>query len=166
MCNQKSNAAFDTLRLVPWTLEAMHPSAARLYEAAHKLRKTVGQSNVARLLNETPQTVKNWEARGISDGGAIKAEGVIGCRAHWLVKGEGRMADGADGQPCAGPTPLPDALAALAGAIQRLTREQRQALQPQLAALAQAPDSADLRNDLAQALAPTAASVSPTQAAA
>jgi hypothetical protein len=63
----------------------------RLYRAADELGKVTGQSNVARKLNESPQTVKNWETRGISDAGAIKAEGILGCLAHWLTTGEGDM---------------------------------------------------------------------------
>lgn len=63
----------------------MDASAQRLYEAARVLRGVIGQTNVAKLLNESPQTVKNWESRGVSDAGAIKAEGVIGCRAYWLA---------------------------------------------------------------------------------
>ena len=58
----------------------METSAQRLYEAARVLRDVVGQTNVARLLNESPQTVKNWESRGVSDAGAIKAEGVAWSR--------------------------------------------------------------------------------------
>ena len=99
MCNLMSNAVLDTLCLVGGTLGAMHPSTARLYEAARQLRQAVGQSNVARLLNETPQTVKNWETRGVSDSGAIKAEGVIGCRAYWLSTGEGDMLDAGSPSP-------------------------------------------------------------------
>ena len=48
----------------------METSAQRLYEAARVLRDVVGQTNVARLLNESPQTVKNWESRGVSDADA------------------------------------------------------------------------------------------------
>lgn len=70
----------------------MHPTAERLYQAAHHLRATTGQSAVARLLNESPQTVKNWESRGISKAGAIKAQAEIGCSASWLLSGEGSMA--------------------------------------------------------------------------
>lgn len=70
----------------------MHPSTDRLYQAAQKLKDVNGQSAVARLLNESPQTVKNWETRGISRAGALRAEEVIGARAAWLLTGEGEMA--------------------------------------------------------------------------
>ncbi|WPB58611.1 helix-turn-helix transcriptional regulator [Xylophilus sp. GOD-11R] len=72
----------------------MHPTAARLYEAAQTLRQTTGQSAVAKLLNESPQTVKNWETRGVSKAGAIKAQTAIGCSATWLTSGAGAMGAG------------------------------------------------------------------------
>ena len=73
------------------TIPGMHPTAARLYEAAQTLRQTTGQSAVAKLLNESPQTVKNWESRGVSKAGAIKAQAAIGCSANWLTNGAGLM---------------------------------------------------------------------------
>lgn len=69
----------------------MHASTDRLYQAAKQLRDVSGQSAVARLLNESPQTVKNWETRGVSRAGAMTAESVIGVRAAWLLTGEGAM---------------------------------------------------------------------------
>ena len=69
----------------------MHPSMERLYAAALTLKRESGQSNVARLLNASPQTVKNWESRGISQNGAIKAQEIIGCNAAWVTEGTGVM---------------------------------------------------------------------------
>lgn len=112
MCNLVSNAMFDTFCLVGPTLPGMHPSMERLYSAAEELGKVTGQSNVARKLIESPQTVKNWETRGISDAGAIKAEGILGCRAHWLTTGEGDMLAGSTiNQPCSVQTPTPTQIA-------------------------------------------------------
>jgi hypothetical protein len=54
-----------------------------------------GQSNVAALLNQSPQVVKNWEDRGVSFEGAILAEAAIGCRAAWLKLNAGTMASDA-----------------------------------------------------------------------
>lgn len=71
--------------------QPFHPSAIRLYEAARTLRGVTGQSAVARLLDETPQTVKNWETRGVSRRGAIKAQSAIGCNANWLLHDIGEM---------------------------------------------------------------------------
>lgn len=73
---------------------------ARLYEAAKALRGIVGQSDVARALNQSPQTVNNWEARGMSKPGMLKAQAIFGVSATWLESGEGSMtwapASGAD----------------------------------------------------------------------
>lgn len=66
----------------------MHETTQRLYEAAKKIKKVEGQSALARFLNETPQTVKNWEYRGVSKKGMIKAEELLGCSAAWLKTGE------------------------------------------------------------------------------
>ena len=85
----------------------MEASAQRLYEAARVLRGVIGQTNVAKLLNESPQTVKNWESRGVSDAGAIKAEGVIGCRAYWLATGEGEMHERSQQPPATSPPTHP-----------------------------------------------------------
>jgi phage repressor protein C with HTH and peptisase S24 domain len=63
----------------------------RLYEAAEALKSLKGQSEVARALNLSPQTVNNWEARGISKPGMLKAQAVLGCDANWLETGEGSM---------------------------------------------------------------------------
>lgn len=69
----------------------MHPATERLYQAAKTISDIAGQSAVARVLNESPQTVKNWESRGVSRAGALKAEEILGVRAAWLLTGEGAM---------------------------------------------------------------------------
>lgn len=87
------------------TIHDMHPSAERLYMAAEHLCGVTGQSAVARLLNESPQTVKNWETRGVSKAGVLSAQAIIGSNPLWLATGEGPMrADAAvlidlDGNP-------------------------------------------------------------------
>jgi phage repressor protein C with HTH and peptisase S24 domain len=70
----------------------MHIQMTRLYEAAETLKGITGQSDVARALNASPQTVNNWEARGMSKSGMLTAQAVIGCSATWLATGEGSMA--------------------------------------------------------------------------
>lgn len=69
----------------------MHIQMTRLYEAARQLADIEGQSNVARALNASPQTLKNWEGRGMSKHGMITAQSVFGCSATWLDTGEGAM---------------------------------------------------------------------------
>jgi phage repressor protein C with HTH and peptisase S24 domain len=69
----------------------MHIQMTRLYEAAKTLHGIEGQSDVARALNASPQTLNNWEARGISRPGLLKAQMVFGCSATWLDTGAGPM---------------------------------------------------------------------------
>lgn len=69
----------------------MHSSMTRLYHAAQALRGIKGQAVIARLLGEKPQTLKNWEARGVSAAGAIKAQEFLECNAVWLMGGRGNM---------------------------------------------------------------------------
>ncbi|PIT10707.1 hypothetical protein BGI40_01595 [Snodgrassella communis] len=70
---------------------SMENSTARLYQAAKKLKGLINPSQIARALNTSPQTVKNWESRGMSKEGLLKAQHVIGVSAHWLETGEGNM---------------------------------------------------------------------------
>lgn len=76
------------------TESEIHPSMARLYQAAILLKRVRGQSAVARLMNTSPQVIKNWEARGVSKQGAIAAQESVGCNATWLVDGTGEMQTG------------------------------------------------------------------------
>lgn len=91
MFDPLSIATFNTPRVPAPTLHVMHESMSRLYRAARELGGVTGQSAVARALNESPQTVKNWEKRGISAEGAITAERVFGCRAAWVRNRDGEM---------------------------------------------------------------------------
>jgi phage repressor protein C with HTH and peptisase S24 domain len=71
---------------------AMHEQMKRLYEAATALAGLKTQAEIARALNQSQQTVNNWEARGISKAGLLKAQSAIGCSATWLETGEPPMA--------------------------------------------------------------------------
>lgn len=95
----------------------MHPTTERLYKAADLLAGTSGQSAVARLLNISPQTMKNWEERGVSKQGMIDAQNVIGCSATWIASGNGEISH--DGQPAASDG-VPKRCIDLAVAISRL----------------------------------------------
>jgi len=70
----------------------MHAQMKRLYEAAAALAGLKTQADVARALNQSQQTVNNWEARGISKAGLLRAQGAIGCSATWLETGTPPMA--------------------------------------------------------------------------
>lgn len=96
MFSQLSNGPFNNVLFSPGRIWAMdggtkHPSMQRLYHAASTMQGITGQSSVARALNASPQTVKNWESRGISKAGAIAAQERFGCNAAWLLEGNGPM---------------------------------------------------------------------------
>ena len=96
MFNRMSNTAFNNILFNGGTIGCMadadmHPTMARLYEAASTLRGIAGQSNLADALNESPQTLNNWERRGISKRGALAAAQVIGCNPQWIISGAGGM---------------------------------------------------------------------------
>lgn len=66
-------------------MPGMHDSMVKLHGFVAEKLQLVGQSVVARKMNETPQVVKNWEGRGISEGGALNAQRLFGCDANWLL---------------------------------------------------------------------------------
>nr|DAE23276.1 MAG TPA: Repressor protein CI [Myoviridae sp. ctTK08] len=68
----------------------MDKTMERLYEAAAE-KEVAGQSALARALGQTPQVVKNWEARGISKNGMLLAQKKLGVSAIWLETGQGEM---------------------------------------------------------------------------
>jgi len=94
MFNSKSNATFNNKMFSSSTVAVMHIQMERLYRAAKILKNIEGQSNLARFLNASPQTVKNWEERGVSKQGLLKAQDVIGCSATWVETGTGQMVFG------------------------------------------------------------------------
>jgi len=75
-------------------MRTVHETMSRLYLAAKELRQASRPAHVARLLNISQQTLKNWEERGMSSEGILRAAEVLGCRPIWLAKGTGDMADG------------------------------------------------------------------------
>jgi len=69
----------------------MNEQMIRLYSAAKTLQGINGPSAIAKLMNVSPQTVNNWEDRGISNDGLLKAQESVGCDAIWLRDGTGKM---------------------------------------------------------------------------
>ena len=70
----------------------MHDSMVRLFLAAKRADEKIDSPTaLARFLNESQQVVGNWNRRGVSRPGAIKAQSLIGCDSHWLLTGEGDM---------------------------------------------------------------------------
>lgn len=125
----------------------LHPTIERLYLAAKELRDVNGQSAVARLLERTPQVVKNWEARGISNEGALQAQKIIGCDANWLLDGITSMRNAAWTPELEAQTPknepagLDQTLKDLATHIARIEPSSREKLNGMFAALLIGPDS-------------------------
>ncbi|WP_347025382.1 hypothetical protein ABEG10_10715 [Burkholderia cenocepacia] len=96
MFNYFANIPFNNVAFTSTTIcrmRKLHETAERLYLAAKEIRGVEGPASVARLLNESPQLLNNWERRGMSAAGMIHAASVIGCRVEWLKAGEGRMVD-------------------------------------------------------------------------
>lgn len=91
MFKQISNNLCNNVLFSSDTIVRMHDQVQRLYEAARLLRNAETPSAVARLVGASPQTIKNWESRGISIQGMLDAEDAIGCRAAWLRTGAGEM---------------------------------------------------------------------------
>lgn len=84
----KANMPFINETFTCETIRAMHATMVRLYEAAELLRGLKTPTEVANCLNASPQTINNWERRGMSKAGMIQAQEKIGCSATWLQTGE------------------------------------------------------------------------------
>lgn len=91
MFKQNANTLFNTEGGNCSIIPRMNPQMERLYIAAKRLHDVEGQSALAKLLNVSPQTVNNWEDRGISSEGLLKAQEAVGCNAIWLRDGTGQM---------------------------------------------------------------------------
>ena len=63
----------------------MHDSFKRLLEASNNL----SQEEIARRIDESPQTLTNWKKRGVSKSGSLKAAAEFGCSANWILSGVG-----------------------------------------------------------------------------
>ena len=74
--------------------DKMNAQMRRLYHAAELIINKTGQSEVGRVLNESPQVLANWEKRGMSAAGLLNAAAAIGCDAIWLRDGAGDMKPG------------------------------------------------------------------------
>lgn len=86
-----SNVACNTEVNIGLTIAPMHPTMERLYKAAKELKQIEGQSALARAMDESPQTLNNWESRGVSKKGMLKAQLRLQISANWIETGEGLM---------------------------------------------------------------------------
>ena len=85
MFNQKSNTAFNAQSKAAQTIEAMQPSIQKLYKIALDKKDLRTPTAVARYLQITQQTLKNWESRGISKEGALKVQSALGLDSNQLL---------------------------------------------------------------------------------
>lgn len=83
--SKKPIMMFNNMPFSGETIPAMHETYERLMLAAKELRDVTMPAAVARLLNTSQQVLKNWEKRGLSEGGALVAQRIIGCDANWLL---------------------------------------------------------------------------------
>lgn len=66
----------------------MHPSMERLYELVREFDEPIeSQKALADALNESPQRVSNWEARGLSKEGALAVQAKFSLNATYLLNG-------------------------------------------------------------------------------
>jgi hypothetical protein len=147
-------------------ITAMHETTARLFLAAKEIAGASSLTEVAKLLKQTTQTVKNWEARGMSQAGINTACSVLEIAPKWLATGEGEMrgitatasatfpaitgsASGTVGEP---PPSLERALEVLASHLDQLSNIEREAAASSLQTLARAPDSAKAKSSVLESL--------------
>lgn len=100
--NEKANALFINDMFTCETIARMHATMVRLYEAVRTLRglsETPTPTDIAKALNQSQQTINNWERRGMSRPGMIEAQKLIGCSATWLQTGKGSMVYDASLEP-------------------------------------------------------------------
>lgn len=62
----------------------MHASLERLLKVSGGLN----QEELARKLDELPQTITNWKRRGVSKSGALKGAALFGVSANWILSGQ------------------------------------------------------------------------------
>ena len=99
------------------------PSMKLLYETAGS-RDINNPSAVARVLKASQQTLKNWEYRGISGKGAMKAQAVFGLDSNALLALDAKAESLASFQPRVEPfVPLIVAEEGVRQVIQRANRD-------------------------------------------
>lgn len=73
------------------TLDEMKPDAKRLLDAARDIKRLKNFADIARLLEESEQTLTNWKKRGVPKGKTVAICQKLGCRPEWLESGDGPM---------------------------------------------------------------------------
>lgn len=72
----------------------MHPTMERVYNAFEQFdgfNPFKRQTSLGKLIDETNQTVKNWETRGVSKNAVNKIAKLYGLNPDWVMTGVGNM---------------------------------------------------------------------------
>ena len=72
----------------------MHPTMSRVYGAFSDIEgfnQFKRQTTLGKLIDESNQTVKNWEARGVSKNALDKMARLYGINPDWVMTGAGEM---------------------------------------------------------------------------
>lgn len=87
-------------------MREIHETMARVFEIAGN----PSPSELAKLLDELPQTITNWSKRGISKAGAIKVSAKYGVSTQYVLTGKdaGQRVETAKVQPWDSQTPVDD----------------------------------------------------------
>lgn len=118
-----NNVAFSHSTIVAMSdTPALKPSMKLLYETARQ-RDINNPAAVARKLGATQQSLKNWDHRGISKQGAMKAQAVFGLDSNTLLELDLKDAAAANLQP--GSVPIRPLVAAEEGPKYVAKRESR-----------------------------------------
>lgn len=120
MFKAESTTTFNNILFNGHKIAAMHDSMQRLYDYV-ATRGITQPSELARALNQSQQTITNWENRGISQKGFIACQATFGVNAVWLETGKGTPTPTA---PAAAPALPPDEQALL-DLYRGLTDDQR-----------------------------------------
>lgn len=101
MLTGNANGLFNNEVIKGWKIRAMrkddkqiHAQMQRLYEAARVLKNAATKADVARIVNQSQQTLNAWENRGMSSNGLIEAAIAVGVNHLWLRDGAGEMQNG------------------------------------------------------------------------
>jgi SOS-response transcriptional repressor LexA len=84
------NGAYNNILFTATKMVCMNEQMTRLYAAARESSGIRGQSDLARALNTSPQTVNNWENRGVSKQGLLHIQSTLGISASWIETGQGK----------------------------------------------------------------------------
>lgn len=97
-----------------FTVVKMHETTRRLYTALEEMLglKDVGSTLAAKTLGlSSAQTLNNWEERGVSKAGMVKASSMCGIRTAWIEREELPMFEPTRMNTPAQPDPLSNRVA-------------------------------------------------------